>query len=342
MKQPDWPELPASLLTPQRTPFPVTAQHQVRPDLYKLEASAIDAAGIDASATDASGLLRADRNAPRYLRAKLDALENTAHPLLLVASGADSAACAAALVAAARVLAAAHPELVAAAGPGDGDIDFVLSGIGLRDDGRGGSRAVAWRDDARIVVERIAVLAQPQRTLAVLALSLQEDLALMANTPRGLVAEALSVAFASGWDPAHKIGRPLFEIHAPVAEGDALRAASDNLARAMVRKGPFLRYVWTIADSDALARPPAQRVVAARPDALWFRCERQVTLPLAALDRSLFLIRVFVAPLAEVAGDAVRRALLASALASMSDEVVRYKGLESVREVLTAAWGRTR
>jgi hypothetical protein len=149
----------------------------------------------------------------------------------------------------------------------------------------------------------------------------------------------LSVVFASGWDPAQKIGRALFEIHAPVAEGGALRAASERLARAMVEKGPFVRHVWTIADSDSLARAPGQAARADSVDALWFRCERQVTLPLAAHDRSLFLIRVYLAPLAEVAGDARRRELIVSALTSMSDEVLAYKGLQRARELIVASWG---
>ncbi len=198
---------------------------------------------------------------------------------------------------------------------------------------------IALREDAAEVAARIALLAPPRRTLAALALSIQEDLVLMAITPDGFVAEAMSVAFASGWDPLRKIGRTLFEIHGPVAEGEALRAASDNLARAMVGKGPFVRYVWTISDSDALARAPGHRIAAESIDSLWFRCERQVTLPLVDFDRSLFLIRVFVAPLSAIACDEQRRALVARALESMGEELVRYKGLEAVRAMVRACWG---
>ncbi|HEY5633090.1 MAG TPA: heme-dependent oxidative N-demethylase subunit alpha family protein [Burkholderiaceae bacterium] len=337
MGQPHWPAVPAPLMGAQRTPFPVSAPHRVRPDLHKLEAGAPP--GDDAPA----GLLRSDRNAPRYLREKRSRLHDQARPLLLVAPGAGERECANALHAAAQALARAHPELIRDCGAGTGDragrgLDFQASGIGLRDDGEGELRAIAWRDDARELVQRIAPLSPARRVLAALSLSLQEDLALMANTAQGFVAEALSVAFASGWDPPRKIGRALFEIHAPVAQGESLRAASGQLARAMVHKGPFVRYVWTIADSGALDRPAAQRVRAASPDSLWFRCERQVTVPLPAHDRSLFLIRVFVAPLQEAASDARRRALLVSALASMGHDVLRYKGLESVRDLLLGAW----
>ncbi|MCL4744112.1 MAG: DUF3445 domain-containing protein [Burkholderiaceae bacterium] len=351
-----WPAIPAQLLGAQRTPFPVSATHQVRPDLYKLDAVARDdtrdddrakpqaiprAVPRDELASDGVGLLRADHCAPRYLREKLALLDARAHPLVLVAPACDRDASEAALRQAVAMLAGAHPQLLAVSDACEGGVDFALSGIGLRDDTGRTCPVVALRADAAGVCARIASLPPPRRTLAALALSVQEDLVLMAITPEGFVAEAMSVAFASGWDPARKIGRRLFDIHQPVAEGEALRAASDNLARAMVGKGPFVRYVWTISDSDALARPPGHAVAAESVEALWFRCERQVTLPLAAFDRSLFLIRVFVEPLSTIARDEPRRSLIARALESMGDELVRYKGLEQVRALVRRQWGTT-
>jgi hypothetical protein len=127
-----------------------------------------------------------------------------------------------------------------------------------------------------------------------------------------------------------------------VADGDALRVASETLSRAMSTKGPFVRHVWTLAGSAALARDPDEGslVPPSSFDAIQFRCERQVTAPLAELGRSLFLIRVYVAPLVRVAADPVRRATLVSALESMSDAVARYKGIGALREQVLQEWGR--
>ncbi len=350
-----WPRIPAHLLGPQRIPFPVSVPHRVRPDLYKLEPrereqdAGREARNGESLADDAAGLLRVDRHAPRYLREKEERLGDALRPLVLLSPGADVSACAGALVHAIATLAEAHPDVITMA-PGIGDgvgdapvpsahaIAFATSGIGLRPAADGQREVVALREDVRAIVARLAPLPEPRRTLAALALSLQEDLVLMAFTGEGFVSEAMSVVFPSGWDPAEKIGRPLFQIHAPVADGDALRAASDNLARAMVEKGPYVRYVWTIADSDALARMPGHANAGVRPEEMFFRCERQVTLPLASHRRSLFLIRVFVAPLTEVANEPARRELLVRVLESMPDEVLRYKGLTAIREVLRTRW----
>lgn len=165
-----------------------------------------------------------------------------------------------------------------------------------------------------------------------LTLSLQEDLVLMAPGVAGEpVAQWLSVCFPSGWRPAEKRGQSLFRIHAPVADNARLQQSAAGLAQAMADKGPFLRHVWTLSGSASLHRDPEDDAFAGvrTLDDLWFRCERQVTLPLGG-GASLFLIRVFVAPLAQVTAAPGRFALLRSALASMRAAVVDYKGLGPV------------
>jgi hypothetical protein len=64
----------------------------------------------------------------------------------------------------------------------------------------------------------------------------------------------------------------------------------------------------------------------------WFRCERQVSVPLPGSPDwpgglALFLIRLHVAPLDTVADTPIRRAVLREALASMSAATLAYKGL---------------
>lgn len=69
----------------------------------------------------------------------------------------------------------------------------------------------------------------------------------------------------------------------------------------------------------------------------FYRVQRQTTLPLPALRRGVFFIRVLVAPLTDVLAVAPARAgELCDALASMSEAVVAYRGMAAVRERLCA------
>jgi hypothetical protein len=231
------------------------------------------------------------------------------------------------------------------------------------------------------VLRWIASRPPAEQPLHALGLALQEDLAWIESPAAGEPAHAsmLHVCWPSGWDPAVKIGRDFATIHAPVADGDALRAAALPLSRALTTQGPFVRFVWTIAPDGAWSRHPGDLGVSvattaasdatltttltatagAAPDAAvgaavgaavdagaaaaapWFRCERQVSVPLrapglAAGGAALFLIRLHVAPLAEVATDRGRLAVVRDALASMSAATLEYKGLASRRDALLA------
>jgi hypothetical protein len=169
-----------------------------------------------------------------------------------------------------------------------------------------------------------------------LTLSLQEDFVVMRPGVDGhLRASLLSVAFPSGWRPEEKLGQSMLEIHTPVAENQALQRSARALSEAMQCKGPFVRYVWTLSGSGALSRDPGEDsfVNISKAEQLWFRCERQITVPL--FDQgSLFLIRVFVEPLHETLAVPGRRDRLMQSLASMSDAVLAYKGITRAREIL--------
>jgi hypothetical protein len=183
-----------------------------------------------------------------------------------------------------------------------------------------------------------------------LSLAMQEDWVLM--SPEGHF-EAGSVCFPSGWAPGEKFGLSLAAIHAPVADGEALRKASQALTRAMLQKGPFQRFVWTLTRNKNLARHPGYPtdLQAESDSALYFRYERQTTLALPRSGRALFLIRVYVVPLnVALAGKTgppgqveeadkqanERLAMLKGSLSSMSEAVIAYKGLRDIREQVLA------
>jgi Protein of unknown function (DUF3445) len=244
-------------------------------------------------------------------------------------------------------------------------IDFRPAGLTLQSDGDT-VRITARRPEDQALANWLMSTPLPdaslrQRAITMLAhtwaLSMQEDFVLLrgvdgaASSAQEIEAEAMMVNFPSGWQPQDKLGGTLTQIHQPVADGQALRQASAQLSQALSQKGPFQRYVWTLSDTARLNRHPGGlQAGTAREDTqlmqspsalheIWFRCERQTSLALPQQRRVLFLIRVYVAPLAQAADSPFKRAALASALRSMSGEVLAYKNISKLREQVLNAWG---
>ncbi len=164
-----------------------------------------------------------------------------------------------------------------------------------------------------------------------LALQLQEDLVVMRQTSSCFAPALLHVCFPSGWDPATKAGADLAQVHAPVADHSRLLAGTKGIANVMVTKGPFVRYVWSLSASDQLSQHPIiKREFKDTENQLYYRCERQITLPLPEFSCSVFLIRVFVVPLAHAANTPERCQLMLQSLKSMSAATVQYKGLTAL------------
>lgn len=173
---------------------------------------------------------------------------------------------------------------------------------------------------------------------------MQEGAAHAAMRTAGGRAELLHVCFPSAWDPAGRAGASFAELHAPVPHGEVLRKAAPQVVRAMVSKGPFVRYVWSLAPDGRLDRNPRRHEdlgAAAPPERLWFRVERQTVMPLPGLARALFTIRVYMAPLTSVLTGPERAGTLASAIASMDAPLRAYKGVGEGRDALLA-WLRGR
>ena len=158
-----------------------------------------------------------------------------------------------------------------------------------------------------------------------LALCVQEDLVLM----RGHVLEAAWVCLPSRWNPAEKVGRSFAEIHQPVPHSQKLQTAQVNLTKAMSQKGPYVRYVWGLTyDPNLCQHPSLPRWN--EGDTIFFRTERQVTVPLADLGRSWFLIRVYNVPLRQVLTTLERKQRLTEALRTMPPEHIAYKHMGSI------------
>ena len=338
-----WPQADVSAWPAPDVPFPVTVPYRPQPGLARL--------GSPVHGRRDGRVLDADRGAPAALRAKHARLQAHLSRCVALAPGLreDPAAVWRRVCAAANAIVDAQPR---PAPPGAGCVPLErvgdalhagLAGWAMPADADAPFALRALRADAAPVLDWIAARPAAERPLHALALALQEDLAFVeSDSPRTPArASLLHVCWPSGWDPARKVGLDFAAIHAPVADADALRAASLPLSRALVAQGPFVRFVWTVAPDGAWSRHPDDAPAAADGEP-WFRCERQVSLPLPTWPGApdggcgVFLIRLHVAPLASVADTAERRATLRDALASMSPATLAYKGLAERRAALLA------
>jgi hypothetical protein len=284
---------------------------------------------------EGAGHFVVDDELPRYLAAKLELLD--AHPQLCRAyQRDDEAGLCAALRRVAALVAAEQPQRLHLSADG-----WTVPHLGVRLAAEGEVARVPGAPLTELgerAAEHLTSVTGVARLLDALALSVQEDLVVMRLTARGDEAEALAVCFPSRWDPAEKLGLGFAAIHRPVAHSEALVAAAPRVMQALVNKGPFVRYLWSLTPSPQLSLHPA--LVAGDTDtdlaaeALTFRVERQTTYALPELARVLFTIRTYTAPLAQVATTPERKRVLAEAIRSMDDELLAYKGLEPWRERL--------
>lgn len=178
---------------------------------------------------------------------------------------------------------------------------------------------------------------------------MQEDFVVLHDEPAGMRTRFLAVCFPSNWNPAEKLGLDFAAIHAPVADNSLLQAGAHGIVDMAFRQASMLRHVWLLTPGAELSQHPETRLIrwedalrqAERApsgrliDQVSFRVERQTTLPLPALKRGVFFIRVMVCKLGDVlAVQPGRAAELREALHSMTDAVVHYRGMHAVRERL--------
>ena len=193
-----------------------------------------------------------------------------------------------------------------------------------------GTDLIGATDDAADGIQLLAAhLGHSEASLEELALSCSEDIALL---HRGVL-KAIAFAFPSGFRPTAKLGFDFASVHAPVADGDALRAASAGISAAMSRPGAcFERGVWTLTLLPTLSQhPDYPRQPASCMDEVYFRTEFQVIQALGEAWAG-FSVRVSMTPWTELS-DEVRARIVAS-LATMSPATRSYKGLHGIAELL--------
>ena len=179
------------------------------------------------------------------------------------------------------------------------------------------------------------------RPTALLCLAFEDDFAIIDGATTTI--PWLAVCLPSRWAPETKVGGHFAAVHAPVADNAVLLSAAASLSRLVTGGERWERFVWTVSPEPRLHQHPK------RPGASWsdgegpieeiafFRSERQTFIPLPGTNQAVFTIHVETLPLADAlrsADEADAAARLHAAIASMSAEVLAYKGLDTVREPL--------
>jgi dimethylamine monooxygenase subunit A len=175
-----------------------------------------------------------------------------------------------------------------------------------------------------------------------LELAFEEDLAVLDGDSGTL--PWLCVCVPSHWAPEDKLGLPLAAVHAPVADGTTLVAASRQLASLATGGERWERFVWTLTPSSRHDQHPRRHVRDPWPEtddaerfaaSCFLRVERQTFFPVGRGTRqAVFTIRVMLQPLARAVDTPAKARRLHDALASMSDAVLAYKNLGPARAPL--------
>ena len=179
-------------------------------------------------------------------------------------------------------------------------------------------------------LEAIHSLENLDRVYNELSFNVQEDIAILADKPSSLIVGNISMP--SFWDPKRIKNADFWQIHEPVPSFPKNERVSQNLSSLISSKGPYVRFVWTVANDDRLDHHPSKgRTEWKGNQSLWFRTERQVTIPFDGLG-ALFLIRTYLYPFEELSKKEGQ--ILNSAVQNMPEEIARYKGLWEGRDFI--------
>lgn len=334
------PELPAEVI-----PFPVKPRFVVASDMYKL--------GKPLFGQAEEALLHFDKRYPDFVQAKLAMLQDYPEHsrCYLESSLSETEQCLWEFI---DIISEEQSDYIYS---DKNSFGSNLLGIYLTKQGELSQNVASssFPDLARQCFEHLSALTPFEKLCDLLALSLQEDLAIMHKTGEGATedrAECLLVALPTHWDPKEKIGLDFGAIHKPIAHSDQFNKSQANLMKAMTYKGPFVRYNWGLSSSDALSLNTilmGNHTLAAQDlpnisdpekliDRLYFRTERQTLMPFPHLHRSIFAIRIFQQPLREALHTAERKEVFAKAVASMSPEILQYRGMTAFVKTLLQAF----
>jgi len=184
-------------------------------------------------------------------------------------------------------------------------------------------------------------------SLDAMACQIQEDLALVSLDENGKNwLSAIHLCYPNYWGAQDKIGRDFASIHDPVAGIETINRNASNIVQAMIHKGPFVRFSWGLATDARLNHHPDApsgedaaewygRAFDPAQGNLFLRVERQTIFGFPEINSALFTIRTYVSDCREIKKDQSKNAALRSAIHSMTEASLVYKGLvDQKQEIL--------
>ena len=179
-------------------------------------------------------------------------------------------------------------------------------------------------------------IAVDERSLWNAGLWIQDDVCLLQEQAGRYHLTAATLCSPSGWRLQDKIGRPMFDIHAPVPGlNKTIGPQIDHVLSKLSPLRPFKRFNWSVKDTAQLALSPGAdwqctKADAAEQSGFYLRVERQTLTRLPTTQAIAFTIRVYLTPFAKLAKIPGTLVGLESAIRAMSADEARYKALAGI------------
>ena len=174
---------------------------------------------------------------------------------------------------------------------------------------------------------------------------IQEDVSVIQIDGKHDVVAALHLCLPNHWAAKDKIGKCFAGAHMHVPNMDKINKSMETLSQQLITKGPFIRFAWGLATDARLNHHPQApqgldpvlwRGRQFNPDKpeLFLRVERQCMIGLKKVNAYTFFIRTYIENVKTLSAE--ERGNLVSAIESMGDEVLKYKGLDKSRDDIIA------
>jgi dimethylamine monooxygenase subunit A len=208
---------------------------------------------------------------------------------------------------------------------------------------------VRWRND--LLDQQVEFIRGNESTLPVAPLrfaisQVQEDVVLLDERTDQLYVDAIGSTFSGMWSNTFTLGMSFDEIHGPVPRIHALGVVSrsERFLMSLQPGDEYRRVSWAIADGrmdmslEGYSEWPADRWAPIRDRGAYgeavVRIEVQHTIRLPGTNAILFLIRLHMCELGEIAKVPEWLAQLTGTLAELPEDLVHDKGYADIREEL--------
>lgn len=177
----------------------------------------------------------------------------------------------------------------------------------------------------------------------------QEDISIWKQDQGREWLAAIHLAAPNHWSPAEKIGRSFVDSHLPVPKIAPIAMIAGKLFQQGLERGVQERLAWGVATDNRLNHHPLPpngvplsdwhgRSFDPTSPKLFARVERQTLFPVPGHQLLVFTIRTFFVDVATLPAE--EKLLIDACIGSMSEDILRYKGLAADRDAIRA-WLRT-